>query len=113
MRTGTVALLLVVALTATVGCGDTTPPARDPATGKRPQTAAERARAEHVDDDQPVTADGKKWGGWRYRGRRDTCYYVVGRRCFDKRADACAAARCGNQQQCVVEGGGPARVSCR
>ena len=55
---------------------------------------------------------GKKWGGWRYRGSRDECFYVVGRKCFATEAAACKAAGCG-RGKCAVSGGGPANVKCR
>jgi hypothetical protein len=91
-----------------ISCGDSA----QRGGAKAPRTAAERARAEKAaaaDDD--VSAKDKKWGGWRYQGHRDDCFFLVKRRCFDKRADACAAARCG-KKQCVVEGGGPATIRC-
>lgn len=88
-------------------CGEA--PVRDP---KRPQTAAARTRIEKAEsDEEKVDEKGKKWGGWRYQGRRDDCFFLVKRKCFQTRADACAAAKCG-KQQCVVEGGGPAQVRC-
>src|SRR5690606_32881795 len=44
-----------------------------------PQTAAERAAAEReASTDEPVP-EGKAWGGWRYQGKRDDCFYVVER----------------------------------
>jgi hypothetical protein len=80
---------------------------------RAPRTAAERARAEHAatEEGAQVSDRGKKWGGWRYQGSRDDCFFLVKRPRFDKRAEACAAARCG-KKQCVIEGGGPATVRC-
>lgn len=99
---------LVLAFGVVLGaCGEGTPAAGP----KAPRTAAERARTEKEPPEARVSDQGKKWGGWRYQGRRDDCFFLVKRRCFDKRADACAAARCGTRQ-CVVEGGGPATVRC-
>ena len=37
--------------------------------------------------------------------------FVVGRRCFDKEAAACEAAKC--KDGCEVEGGGPATIKCK
>lgn len=110
MRLSALALAFGIALVPGLGaCAESAPPGG----AKAPKTAGERARAEKAaaaDDDGP-SAKGKKWGGWRYQGRRDDCFFLVKRKCFDKRDDACAAARCG-QKQCVIEGGGPATVRC-
>ena len=69
-------------------------------------------------DDQPEakqpespTAEGKSWGGWRWKGKRDDCFFVVKNKCFDNQADACAAAGC-DEDRCKLTGGGPAKVSC-
>ncbi len=108
MRVARLAFALLLGLGLGAGCGESTS-----ATGARtPTTAGERARAEQAagDDDQ-VSAKDKRWGGWRYQGRRDDCFFLVKRRCYDKRAEACAAARCG-KKQCAIEGGGPATVRC-
>ena len=46
-----------------------------------PQTAQEKQLREAQasgDVDQP----GTKWGGWRYQGERQDCFFVVGRSCF-------------------------------
>src|SRR5512135_2674025 len=98
------ALCAVLALAA---CGST---AND--TGAH--SAAERARREQASSgDKPVEKpSGVSWGGWRYQGSRDDCFFVVGRACFDKQDDACSAAKCG-KRGCKVEGGGPATVSCK
>lgn len=87
----------------------------DTAAADRPKThdAADRARAEAAENpDEPVSSQGKHWGGWRYQGSRDDCFFVVGRRCFADEKKACAAAKCKNDE-CEVTGGGPATVSCR
>ncbi len=81
----------------------------------RPKThdAAERARAEAAaNPEEPVSGEGKHWGGWRYQGTRDDCFFVVGRRCFDDEHKACAAAKC-KSGECDVTGGGPATVTCK
>lgn len=108
MRPGLAAVLASLAYLALAACGGPTAPAG----GKAPKTAAERARAEKAaSTEDEVSGKGKKWGGWRYAGSDDTCFFIVKRRCFEKREDACAAARCGDRT-CVVEGGGPATVRC-
>jgi hypothetical protein len=103
-----VARLAVAALLFSAACGES-PGAKG---AQRPQTAAARAKAEKAEsDEEAVDGNGKKWGGWRYQGRRDDCFFLVKRKCFDNRADACGAARCG-KNKCVVDGGGPATVRC-
>jgi hypothetical protein len=85
------------------------------ADGDRPKThdAAERAKAEAAaNPDEPVSGQGKHWGGWRYEGTRDDCFFVVGRRCFDDEQRACAAAKC-KSGECEIHGGGPATVTCK
>jgi hypothetical protein len=119
----TAALAALVALSAVAACGP--PPkhgrhARSLASDDgdrgddRPRThdAARRARDEaQASGEEPVSSQGKHWGGWRYQGRRDDCFFVVGRRCFDDEKRACAAARC-RSHRCKITGGGPATVTC-
>jgi hypothetical protein len=97
-----VSLVLVTALA--LGCGGEPPRSDEPTTAKEKQRRDAEARGE---------ADGSagKWGGWRYTGDRDECFFVVGRRCFKTEAAACAAARCG-KRKCETTGGGPATVAC-
>lgn len=83
--------------------------------GERPGAGASGAKTPVTVKEEPEareSAKGKKWGGWRYQGSRDDCFYRHKRRCFTKRADACAAAKCG-KKQCVLEGGGPVIVTCQ
>jgi len=110
------------------GCGGDPIPAERPRTaratsGERPARAgkpakrgqgeaARRAQEEHAaSGEQDLKAGGKKWGGWKYQGPADDCFYVVKRRCFVELDDACAAARCG-KRECVTRGAGPASVVC-
>ncbi len=86
-------------------CGSSHTETREPRTAKEKQMQEARASGEL---DEP----GKKWGGWRYQGDRDDCFYVVGRKCFRSKKVACSAARCG-KAQCEVVGGGPATVQCK
>ncbi|MBZ0238592.1 MAG: hypothetical protein K8M05_40140 [Deltaproteobacteria bacterium] len=89
-------------------CGETQAPKGTSA----PKTAAARAKAEKAEaDEDPVSGKGKKWGGWRYQGKRDDCFFLVKRKCYTERAAACEAARCG-KKQCVLDGAGPAQVRC-
>jgi len=102
--------LVVILSLAVAGaaCGGEAGPA-DP---KAPKTAAARARAEANPGDSPPPRAGKRWGGWRYRGAREECFFVVGRACFPDLARACAAAACKPDQRCNSDGAGPATVRC-
>lgn len=96
-----IALALLVAACGSYGAG---PPG--------PTTAAERAAAERATStEEPVADDGKSWGGWRYQGARDDCFYVVDRKCFATLDAACASAAC--KGGCATSGAGPATVSCK
>jgi len=86
------------------GCGGDPPRSGDPTTAKDKQR-----REAAASGDAPAPAG--KWGGWRYAGDRDDCFFLVGKRCFKSEDKACAAARCG-KRKCEVTGGGPAAVSC-
>jgi hypothetical protein len=88
-----------------VACGGAPPDTKEPQTAKQKQLQDERASGEA---DKP----NKKWGGWRYQGTRDDCFYVLGRRCFKTQKAACSAAHCKGATSCNVSGGGPATVSC-
>jgi hypothetical protein len=103
------ALVVVVALFA-IACGSA-PKKRTKRGGHRDETAAEYQRRKAAEDgelDDPSEAS--KWGGWKYQGERDDCRFVLGRKCFTKRENACKAAKC--KTECLVDGGGPAVVSC-
>jgi hypothetical protein len=104
LRTIRVSFTLALVAAWTFGCGGGPPKSDEPATAKEKQLQEAQARGE-------VEPNGGKWGGWRYTGDRDDCFFVVGRRCFKTEAAACAAARCG-KKKCEVTGGGPAAVSC-
>lgn len=101
-------------LSLCAACGSSGPNAAS----KDATTAAERARLEYeASEDKDLDDEGKAWGGWRYTGARDECFFVVGRRCFAELAAACKAARCKNGKKgveaCKTRGGGPATVECR
>jgi hypothetical protein len=77
-----------------------------------PKTAAERAAAERAaSTEDEVPDDGKAWGGWRYEGARDDCFYVVERKCFVTLDEACTFAEC--EAGCDTDGAGPATVTCK
>lgn len=61
--------------------------------------------------ERPVSDEGKKWGGWRWKGKREDCFFVHENQCFATLADACRAAKC-KKDECVHDEGAPAKVSC-
>jgi hypothetical protein len=77
-----------------------------------PTTAAEKQRREAQANGE-LDSDNGKWGGWKYQGDRQDCFFVVGRRCYKTEKAACNAARCKSAALCDVVGGGPAAVSCK
>jgi len=98
------AFLPLVALIA-VGCGAARP-------GDEPTTAKEKQRREaRANGDEPAGA--KKWGGWRYKGDRDKCFFSLAGRCFKTEEAACSVAKCSGKKKCTATGGGPALVSCK
>ncbi|MBK7197701.1 MAG: hypothetical protein IPH80_35085 [Myxococcales bacterium] len=105
------ALLVIVA-----ACGGAPLPDEPVARGKKADKQVGKKHGSEAvreaEDPDAVARGGKKWGGWRYAGSRDECFYVVGRKCFATEAAACKAAGCG-RGKCAVSGGGPANVKCR
>ncbi|HEU5059380.1 MAG TPA: hypothetical protein VFU21_22760 [Kofleriaceae bacterium] len=69
--------------------------------------------ADKVDrkQDKPVSEQGKRWSGWRWKGRRQDCFFLVGNECHSSLDDACKAARC-KKSECVHDDSAPAKVSC-
>lgn len=94
--------LPLIALVA-LGCGGARP-------GDEPTTAKEKQRREARSngDESPGS---KKWGGWRYKGDRNQCFFSFNGRCFKTEEAACAVAKCG-KKKCTSSGGGPALVAC-
>jgi hypothetical protein len=81
-------------------------------------------RGDDDDDGQSAAAPGPprtyedeagkdEYGGWRWKGKRRDCFFVVGNKCFAELDAACTAAKCKKKKKtCRTEGGGPATVSC-
>ena len=61
--------------------------------------------------ERPVSEDGKRWGGWRWKGKREDCFFVHDNQCFATLEEACKAAKC-KMADCVQDDGAPAKVSC-
>lgn len=60
---------------------------------------------------EPLKSKDEKGNGWRWKGKRDHCYYVFENRCFEKKKAACEAAGC-QLAECQADGGAPAKVRC-
>jgi hypothetical protein len=97
-------VVCAVALLAACGPDASTKGSREPRNAKEKQRLEARTKGE--------SPDNRKWGGWRYTGERDDCFFVVGRKCFKTEAAACQAAHCAAPKHCEVTGGGPATISC-
>jgi len=99
---------LVLALASAGACGGPQSDANEPQTARDKQLQDAKASGE-------VDPPGRQWGGWRYQGSRNECFYVVGRRCYKSDQAACSAA-CrvkSAANMCAIDGGGPATVSCK
>lgn len=102
--------LLPILASLGLGCGGSQSAASDePTTAKAKQLREAQASGE-------VDAGGARtrhWGGWRFKGSRDDCFFIVGAKCFKTDGAACQAARCAAPKRCTVVGAAPAQVSCR
>ena len=67
---------------------------------------------ESAGKEKPVTEQGKKWSGWRWKGRRDDCFFLYRNECYSSLADACQAAGC-KKPDCEHDESAPAKVSCQ
>jgi hypothetical protein len=101
--------LRLVLIAWMLGCGG---PQSMESSSDEPRTAKDKQLREAKSRGE-VEKSPRRWGGWRYQGDREDCYYVVARSCFKKQAAACQAAHCSAPRKCVVDGAGPAIVSCR
>ncbi len=104
--------MIAAALLVFAACGGA--PLPDEPTGRAPRSGKKHGSeaVREAEDPDAVARGGKKWGGWRYAGSRDECFYLVKRKCFATEAAACKAAKCG-RGKCAVSGAGPATVKCR
>ncbi|MBA3458712.1 MAG: hypothetical protein H0T46_02040 [Deltaproteobacteria bacterium] len=101
-------LRTILPLTAVffLGCGGSEKTSNEPTTAKEKQRREAKASGE---DDK----GSRSWGGWRYKGDRNSCFFQVSGKCFKTENAACQAARCAKPKKCNVTGGGPALVSCK
>jgi hypothetical protein len=112
-RFALVTLLALPALSlsaAVSGCkGTATAPAKSDSTAAVPRQAADNGERTGAN----LTPTRKGTGeGWRWKGKREACMFLVGKQCFDKREAACTAAGCGDNT-CLASDAVPAQVSCK
>ena len=98
------ALACVCALASACGGAQSSP--------DEPQTAKEKQLADMKASGELDGSAAGKWGGWKYQGTREDCFYVAGRRCFKTAKNACQTLHCKAPAKCKAVGGGPATVSC-
>lgn len=97
-----IALALVLALPAATGCGGASNGAKEKTTEVPPEPGEGAA----------LGSKDEKGRGWRWKGKRDHCYYVFDNHCYEDKAAACKAAGCPDAAQCNTDDGAPAKVSC-
>jgi hypothetical protein len=95
-----IAVAISLLLTAP-GCG-----------GKADKGAEEPVTKVPGEKGDPVSDKGKSWGGWRWKGKRDDCFFVHRNRCFSRLNDACAHAKC-PLAKCKHDNGAPATITCK
>ncbi len=79
--------------------------------GKAGNPSKETAPTAPKAESSTVSSKGKSWGGWRWKGDRDKCYYSYKRQCFTSKSKACRKAGC-KTNKCLVTEAVPAKVSC-
>jgi hypothetical protein len=90
----------LLACSGAIGCGG----GGEEGSGSSSARAAERK-------EKPVTEEGKEWGGWRWKGRREDCFFLYRNQCFAKLDEACRAANC-RKSDCGHDDSAPAVVRC-
>jgi hypothetical protein len=69
------------------------------------------AEEEPEDKEKPVSDQGKRWGGWRWKGKRNDCFFLYKNECYSSLEAACKQARC-SVDDCVHDESAPAKVRC-
>jgi hypothetical protein len=95
------AVMLAACLGLVAGCGGSSPDADSPKGKKADQ-----------DDEEEVSSKGKKWGGWRWKGKRNDCFFIFKNECFSSMKKACRRAKCGDTK-CEHDDSAPAKVACK
>lgn len=101
-------LIVAVALLGLASCMD-----KGQATSRpKPDPAAAEAAGASEPTSANLTPNRKGTGdGWRWKGNRQACMFLVGKQCFAKREVACKAAGCAGDA-CKANSAVPALVSC-
>lgn len=94
-------VMLAACLGMFAGCG-----------GSSPDNAKSPKGDQAGDDDDEVSSKGKKWGGWRWKGKRNDCFFIYKNECFSTMKKACRRAKCGDSK-CEHDDSAPAKVSCK
>lgn len=100
-------LALSLILVSAGACGGSSSQSAD-----QKSTTAAPAAAGDTDEQDEEGTDKKDTSAWRWKGKRDNCFYLYENQCFEDRKAACAAAQCG-EGQCRLDSGAPAKVSCK
>ena len=99
------AMMACLLFTSVLACA---PPAKR--SGESSDTKPDRSY-EDEDDKDAVSSKGKKWGGWRWKGKRGDCFYKFENKCFASKKGACQAAGCA-EDDCRHSNSAPAKVQC-
>jgi hypothetical protein len=79
--------------------------------------AAETEEKSGGTDQRPAStgsaAEGGKGSGWRWKGKRQDCFYVHDNECFAEKKSACRAAGCGLSRCAEKPDTAPIKVSCK
>ena len=86
-------------------------PAFGAAAGGCSSTPDYKKQDEQARKEKPVESEGKRWGGWRWKGKRGDCFFKHDNECFKSLEDACKSAGCG-KDECKHDDSAPAKVSC-
>ena len=77
------AILCCFVLISGSSCASSQQPAPQESSQQETKTNAKPKQREKksYEDKDAVSDKGKQWGGWRYKGNREDCFYTVGRQC--------------------------------
>lgn len=75
-------------------------------------TKNKRSKDDPSADEEAEFAKGKKWGGWRWKGRRNDCFFIYNNECFSTMKKACKRAKC-SAKRCEHDDSAPAKVICK
>lgn len=112
-------LVVVVALLAwavLASCGGPPDEATTMGTRRVRDDSASKPKAEQTaeyEDENSVGMEDRRVSRWRWKGTRKDCFFVVGNRCFETRAQACKAAGCKRSSDCRADESAPVQISCR